>query len=152
MKKLLFIIFIGVCSLANGQTKKDEPKMESPEERAHDQTEDMTKKLKLNDDQSLKVLDINIKYAKQQEAFFLANKDLTLPQEIMMKKIKDFKIAYDYNKDNEMKTVLDEKQYSKYLKNRDTFGSKPVSRFSDNSSITSPYGMNGYGRGGYRGY
>ncbi len=87
-----------------------------PEERAGKQTERMNQELTLTDEQYKKVGEINLKYAQKNEA--VANAD-----EGRMKKMSAIRTNRD-QKNAEMKKVLTEAQYNKYLEIQEEMAAK----------------------------
>jgi hypothetical protein len=98
---LLAVILTGVLSV-NAQTKEDLP---PADERAQMQTEFMTEKLELTEEQVPQVLDVNLKAAKKMdEVMSLTNK---------MQKFKGFRSAM-MEKDEELKKILTKDQFKLY--------------------------------------
>jgi dipeptidase len=83
------------------------PQRRTPEERAKQETEWMKKELNLTDAQAARVDSLNLKYAKELQQ--VREKDFTDRQERFeaMKTVRD-------KKTEELKRVLDEKQFSLY--------------------------------------
>lgn len=94
--RILVALMIGAFAMS---TMAQQPKKEMPtaEERAGKHTEMMTKKMGLTDDQTKKVGDINLKFAKKMDEM-----------KKMMEKAKSAK-------DAEMQAVLTPEQYKQYI-------------------------------------
>ena len=116
MKRLMhIIIFLALATFIlplnsypqdRGKRLRGHFKNTTPEERADFQTNRMKTLLNLSDEQTAKVREINLKYAKENQEVF--NSDVT-------KEEKKNKLRAIYEqKQNELKTVLTEEQYEKY--------------------------------------
>ncbi len=105
-KSAVVMMFVLSCLLVSTQLFAQEKQRKTPEERASMLTDKMKKDLNLTDDQYKSVYDINLKYAKQNEEAFknAQSKD---------EKIKIIK-ASEEAKDQELKGVLTDDQYTKY--------------------------------------
>ena len=110
-KRFVFIMIVFVLvPIAYGQQGGQRQRM-SPEDRAKQTTEWMTKELKLDDKTANKVGDINLKYAKkQQEEMEKARQsgDRSQMREIMGK--------LNEEKNKELKPVLGDKKFEQYQK------------------------------------
>jgi hypothetical protein len=101
-----FILPLNSFPQNNGKRFRGHFKNTTPEERADFQTNRMKELLNLSDEQTAKVREINLKYAKEnQEAF-----NLNVPREEKKNKLR----AIYEQKQNELKRVLSEEQYEKY--------------------------------------
>jgi lysyl-tRNA synthetase class II len=83
----------------------------------------MTKKLSLNEEQQMKVEDINIKYAFQRLDMYEAikkatNNGTTPPSDETRIKLREQMQKMKADKDNDFKAVLTPEQYEIYLKKR----------------------------------
>jgi len=106
---LIVVLFLMVC-IGYGQQGGQRQRM-SPEERAKQNTEWMTKELKLDDKTARKVDEINLKYAKKQQEevqTIMQSGDRSQMREIMQK--------MNDAKNKELKPVLGDKKYEQYLK------------------------------------
>jgi Spy/CpxP family protein refolding chaperone len=100
-----FILPLTSYSQDGGKRFRGHFKNTTPEERADFQTNKMKTLLNLSDEQTAKVREINLKYAKENQEVF--NSDVT-------KEEKKNKLRAIYEqKQNELKTVLTEEQYEK---------------------------------------
>lgn len=109
MRHLIIAFFLLLGTLAHAQDNDDNDKR-TPEERAKHRTEEMTKDLGLSADQSAKVADINLRFAKASaEAKQLTDE----------KARKERKRALKATRDNEYKGVLTAEQFTKLMQQRD---------------------------------
>ena len=110
MKTKLFIILTTLLFVVNGLTAQNRQQV-SPEERANRQTEALTKRLDLNEEQKQKVYDIVLKYSKQRSS----QRDSDMSRE---KRMEEFQ-KIQQQEAEEIKAVLTEeqqKEYDKYQK------------------------------------
>lgn len=98
---LTLLLAIAIKSNAQADSLKH-----SPEKRAQVQTDKMKTNLTLSDDQYKKIYDINLKYAKKRQESMQAGDDRRA-------KMKEMKVSND-DKNNELKAVLSEDQFTKY--------------------------------------
>jgi Spy/CpxP family protein refolding chaperone len=117
MKKLMHIvIFLALATFIlplnsypqenKGERFRQHFKNTTPEERAEFQTNRMKALLNLSDEQTEKVREIYLKYAKENQEVF----NLKIPREEKKNKLR---AIYD-QKQNELKKILSEEQYEKY--------------------------------------
>ena len=100
-----FMLPLTSYSQDQGKRFRERLKNTTPEDRADFQTNKMKTLLNLTDEQTAKVREINLKYAKENQEVF--NSDVT-------KEEKKNKLRAIYEqKQNELKTVLTEEQYEK---------------------------------------
>ena len=117
MKNFTFIIALSViASAVFAQPGFKQMRNTTPEDRAKTQTEFMKEELNLGKDQAEKVDEINLKYAKQIQEIITGS----LGREERRNKIQEI----SQEKDKELKSVLSEEQYEKYLEARDEMRKK----------------------------
>lgn len=97
-------VFISIGVAAQNRQGKGKMQGKTPEERAQKQTEHMTKYLDLSDEQSKKISEINLRYAKENET----------KKEAVKAEREKTKTA----KDAELKKVLTPEQYAKFDQKR----------------------------------
>lgn len=106
MKRINFILLMMAFLIATSVSAQE--KRKTPEERAKAQSEAMKKNLGLNEEQTIALEEINLRFAKEVEAKREmngnSNEKVEIPQEI-----RDARNA-------EIKTVLTPDQYEKFLK------------------------------------
>ncbi len=101
-----------------GSSSRPKEEMD-PEKMSTEETNWMTKKLKLTEEQISKVEDININYAFKKFDLFEEAKKLTPPiSEEVRLKFREKMTAMKEGKSKELKAVLTEEQYEIYLKKR----------------------------------
>ncbi|MGA8178680.1 MAG: hypothetical protein WB792_01375 [Desulfobacterales bacterium] len=101
-----FILPLTGYSQDRGKQFRGHFKNTTPEERADFQTDRIKTLLNLSDEQTAKVREINLKYAKENQELF--NSDVT--REEKKNKMREI---YE-QRQNELKTVLSNEQYEKY--------------------------------------
>jgi Spy/CpxP family protein refolding chaperone len=109
---MLFVFAVALPgSLYAQNSVPPQMKSPSPEERSKKETDMMKEKLKLTDEQTQKVGDINLKYAQQMDEIRKQNSQPAERQanHEKMKKMHEKKLA-------EMKTVLTPEQFEQYQK------------------------------------
>jgi hypothetical protein len=93
-----------------------------PEKKATEDTNWMTKKLKLTEEQIPKVETANINYAFKRMDFHEEVKKILPPfTEEMRAKVREKAIAIRDERDKAMKVILTEEQYQVYLKKKDNY-------------------------------
>ena len=111
IKRSVFILVLFILtSMVYGQQGGQRQRM-SPEDRAKQTTDWMTKELKLDEKTTKKVGDINLKYAKKQQAEMqqvMESGDRSQMREIMGK--------INEEKNKELKPVLGDKKFEQYQK------------------------------------
>ena len=109
MKTKLFL-FLAAVLLTIGNLNAQNRQQRSPEERAKNQSERLTEKLKLNDDQKQKVYDIVLKYAKERGTQM--SSDMTREQ-----RMEEFQKTQKKESEELKEIFTDEqkKEYDKYL-------------------------------------
>jgi len=98
----------------------------TPEQRAKLQTEFMTSKLDLGTEQATKVQGINLKYAEKMEPVLKGS-------ESQMLKVRAA-AEISRNKDTELKQVLSDEQYKKYLGSKDELRARTEQRLEDRAT------------------
>lgn len=112
MTTVFMVILAASAQVVCGQSKLDKLMTETtPEERAEMQTQSMTEKLSLRDDQKPKIQEINLKYAKKMEAVYNSGGG-------KLQRFKKMK-GVSEEKDDELKKALDASQYATYEKNKE---------------------------------
>jgi hypothetical protein len=117
MKKMkltmLLVVFVfAALNMVKAQEKMEEIMRETtPEQRAALQTSYMKENLALAEDQTPKVQEINLKYARKMQ-------DAYNSTERKFQKLKQMK-SINQQKDGEMKNVLSAEQYETYEKNKE---------------------------------
>ena len=101
-----FILPLNSYSQDQGKRLRGHFKNTTPEERADFQTSRMKTLLNLSDEQTAKVGEINLKYAKENQDVF----DSDVTREEKKNKMREI---YE-QRQNELKTVLSKEQYEKY--------------------------------------
>lgn len=130
MMTLAFATLIGGSAMAQDNMKSD-----SGSQRAERLTEQMTTRLKLNDDQVAKVKDINDRYAKELNAAMKERQDAkangaTMDHDADRTRIKDIS-----NKKNaELKTVLTPEQMTEWEKMQGEMREKGKERMKERHS------------------
>lgn len=119
-KSAVTLMFILSCLFVTTQLSAQEKQRMSPEERAKSMTEKMKTDLVLTDAQYQPVYDINLKYAQK-------NQEIMKGSSSREEKMKAIKASND-EKDQELKGVLTDEQYTKYLKNKDEKKAKAKER------------------------
>jgi len=121
-------IFLPALFVLAGMTAYAQPggggRMMNPEQRAEQQTAQMTEKLALSEAQAAKVKEINLKYAKQaQEAREKADGDWEAMRGTMT--------AMRQEQDKELQTVMTQEQWDQWTKVREEFRSNRGPRGGD---------------------
>ncbi|MFN0014691.1 MAG: DUF4890 domain-containing protein [Saprospiraceae bacterium] len=118
MKKAIRFLLIALFALAGTAIFAQPPggpgggRMMNPEQRAEQQTAQMTEKLALSEAQAAKVKEINLKYAqKGQEAREKADGDREAMREIIL--------AIRQEQDKELQTMLTQEQWETWVKARE---------------------------------
>jgi len=106
-------ILASALALMTVMTFAQEKKQRTPEERAQKATEKMAKELNLSEEQKEKVLEINLQKAKEMQQ---------LKEEMKVLKEKRKKLRDEHAE--QMKSVLSEEQYQKYLQMREEMKKK----------------------------
>jgi len=109
MNKKIFILAMLVCVFSTNIFSQNAMKNSTPEERAKIQTEWMIKSLQLTDSQKNTVEALNLEYAMKMENL----KNL----EGKRQKMKEAR-KISNEKDEKLKTILNEQQYQLYIDNR----------------------------------
>ncbi|MCE5179196.1 MAG: hypothetical protein LLF81_08645 [Porphyromonadaceae bacterium] len=109
MNKTIFILAMLVCVFSTNIFSQNAMKNSTPEERAKIQTEWMIKSLQLTDSQKNTVEALNLEYAMKMENL----KNL----EGKRQKMKEAR-KISNEKDEKLKTILNEQQYQLYIDNR----------------------------------
>jgi len=109
MNKKIFILAMLVCVFSTNIFSQNAMKNSTPEERAKIQTEWMIKSLQLTDSQKNTVEALNLEYAMKMETL----KNL----EGKRQKMKEAR-KISNEKDEKLKTILNEQQYQLYIDNR----------------------------------
>lgn len=137
---LVFALIVSMLSFAQkpqgGQNGSSQRQRMSPEDMSKRQTERMVKQLKLDEAQTVKVQAINLDFSEKMKTAFESAQDDRSSMRSKMETIRNEKNA-------ELKTVLTEEQYKKYLEDEKTQMEERKSRQAN--------GTRGQGRGQSRG-
>lgn len=109
MNKRIFMLAILVCAFTTDMFSQNSMKNSTPEERAKIQTEWMIKNLQLTDSQKDTVEALNLEYAMKMETL----KNLGGKRQKMKEARK-----ISNEKDEKLKTILNEQQHKLYIDNR----------------------------------
>lgn len=116
MKRLMMILFVVAMSAVNtkAQEKQPPPPKKTPEERATNMTERMTKALALNPDQQQKVKALILQREKDRDA--------------AVDKVKGSREKMEQQMDTDMQKILSSEQFEKYKKKREEMKKKREER------------------------
>lgn len=125
MNKKIFILAMLVCVFSINIFSQNATQNSTPEERAKIQTEWMIKSLQLTDSQKNTVEALNLEYAMKMETL----KNL----EGKRQKMKEAR-KISNEKDEKLKTILNEQQYQLYIDNRKELMKKIKERSGENKN------------------
>lgn len=100
-----------------GEQRRPQPR--DPEKVVEEEVKWMKKKLKLTNDQTASVTNVSAKYAYAQNDLRRAAIGAGRPSPEIMERTREKMKQLELEKDVEMRKVLDDKQYKKYLKRRE---------------------------------
>lgn len=130
-----------------GEQRRAEPR--DPEKVVDEEVRWMKKKLKLNRDQTATVTNISAKYAYAQDDLRRGAMRGTRPSREEMEKVRERMKQLGLEKDVEMRKILNDTQYKKYLKRREDLSKEMESNSGGRPGGSMASRPGGGGRGNF---